>query len=526
LTHWDELIIVAVIGVVVAVIGFGAARWRRADLNNLEEWGLAGRGFGAIVTWFLLGGDLYTAYTFVAVPGVVFGLGAYGLFALPYTILIYPLVFLTMPRLWQVSRNKGYITGSDYVRDRFDSRFFALLIALTGILATMPYIALQIFGIKVVLANMGISPEIALVVAFLVLAVFTYVSGLRAPALIAVVKDVLIWLVVIVAIVYIPYKLGGFGSIFNKVEHANTLLPVAKRKPDVIQPSLFNAYSSIALGSALALFLYPHSLVGVFSAKGQRTIKRNASFLPAYSFMLGLIGLLGFMAIAAGIKPTAEFGNNSAIADLFQKMFPSWFTGVAFAAIAVGALVPAAVMSIAAANLFSRNIWREFIHPAMSRREEATVSKVVSLLVKVAALIFILVLPTTDIINYQTAGGVWMINALPALIVALYIKRLNVWAMVAGWAAGMGVGTWALIQEKFVSSLHDFGWGGKIYIGFVAILVNLVVVAVGSLVAAAVGQSTVGKLNEADYREPSPADTQRQPLLTPLSPPLTGGTTT
>jgi SSS family solute:Na+ symporter len=526
MTHWDELIIVGVIGVLVAVIGFGAARWRRADLNHLEQWGLAGRGFGTIVTWFLLGGDLYTAYTFVAVPGLVFAVGAYGLFALPYTIIIYPLVFLTMPRLWQVSRNKGYITGSDYVKDRFNSRFFALLIALTGILATMPYIALQIYGIKVVLANMGISPEVALVVAFVVLALFTYYSGLRAPALIAVVKDALIWLVVIVAIIYIPYKLGGFGSIFSKVEHANTLLPVTKRKPDVLSPTMFNAYASIALGSALALFLYPHSLVGVFSAKSQRTIRRNASFLPAYSFMLGMIGLLGFMAIAAGVKPTKEFGNNSAIADLFQKMFPSWFTGVGFAAIAVGALVPAAVMSIAAANLFSRNIWREYIHPAMSRREEATVSKVVSLLVKVAALVFILVLPTTDILNYQTAGGVWMINALPALIVALYVRRLNVWAMVLGWAAGMGVGTWALVQEKFLTSLHDFGWGGKIYIGFVAIVANLVVVAIGSLLAAAVGRSTRGNLEEADYRQPRAAEAQRQPVLNPLSPPLTGGTTT
>jgi SSS family solute:Na+ symporter len=521
MTHWDELIIVAAIGLVVAVIGFGASRWRKADLNHLEEWGLAGRSFGTIVTWFLLGGDLYTAYTFVAVPGVVFGLGAYGLFALPYTIIVYPLVFLCMPRLWQVSRNKGYITGSDFVKARFDSRFFALLIALTGIVATMPYIALQIFGIKVVLANIGISPEIALVVAFVVLAIFTWVSGVRAPALIAIVKDGLIWLVVIVAVIYIPYKLGGFGSIFSKVEHLAAVAPIkAKARPDVLQPSLFNAYSSIALGSALALFLYPHSLIGVFSSKSQRAIKRNASFLPAYSFLLGLIGLLGFMAIAAGIKPTKAFGNNSAIADLFQKMFPSWFTGVAFAAIAVGALVPAAIMSIAAANLFSRNIWREYVHPAMSRREEATVSKVVSLLVKFGALAFVLALPTTDIINYQTAGGVWMINALPALVVALYVKRLNVWAMVLGWAAGMGVGTWALIQEKFISSLHDFGWGGKIYIGFVAIVVNLVVVAVGSLVAEALGHSTAGTLSDADYREPGP-QAQRAPLVQPMAPPVT-----
>ncbi len=520
MTHWDELAIVIAVGVLVTVIGFGAARWRRADLNHLEEWGLAGRSFGTIITWFLLGGDLYTAYTFVAVPGVVFALGAYGLFALPYTILIYPIVFLTMPRLWQVSRNRGYVTGPDYVKDRFDSRFFALLIALTGLVATMPYIALQIFGIKLVLASIGISPEVALVVAFGVLALFTYVSGLRAPALIAVVKDALIWLVVIVAVIYIPYKLGGFGSIFHKVQQVAAAAPVTKRKPDVLQPSLFNAYSSIALGSALALFLYPHSLTGVFSASGQRVIKRNASFLPAYSFLLGLIGLLGFMAIAAGVKPSKAFGNNSAITDLFQNMFPSWFTGIAFAAIAVGALVPAAVMSIAAANLFSRNIWREYVHPAMSRREEATVSKIVSLLVKVGALVFVLALPTTDIINYQTAGGVWMINALPALVVALYVKRLHLWAMVLGWAGGMGLGTYALVQEKFATSLHDFGVGGKIYIGFAAIVVNLAIVAVGSLLAAATRHRTPGKLSDADYR-PQAGDSLRTASVPPLTPPVT-----
>src|SRR5512143_4254720 len=83
----------------VTVLGFVAARWRRGDLDQLHEWGLAGRRFGTVVTWFLLGGDLYTAYTFIAVPALVFGTGALGFFALPYTIIAYPLVFMIMPRL-------------------------------------------------------------------------------------------------------------------------------------------------------------------------------------------------------------------------------------------------------------------------------------------------------------------------------------------------------------------------------------------------------------------------------------------
>jgi solute:Na+ symporter, SSS family len=202
--HWDEVIIVTALGLLVTGIGFAASRWRRGDLDLLEEWGLAGRRFGTIVTWFLLGGDLYTAYTFVAVPALVFGMGAIGLFALPYTIIVYPLIYLIMPRLWQVARNRGYVTASDFVKDRFDSRFLALLIALTGIVATMPYIALQMLGIAVVIQAMGVNVELALVISFLALAVFTYASGLRAPALIAIVKDTLIWITVIVALIVIP----------------------------------------------------------------------------------------------------------------------------------------------------------------------------------------------------------------------------------------------------------------------------------------------------------------------------------
>src|SRR5919202_3113187 len=142
----QALVVFVVLFALVTLIGFVAARWRAGDLALLEEWGLAGRKFGTVVTWFLLGGDLYTAYTFIAVPAVVFGTGAIGLFAVPYTIIVYPLVFIVMPRLWRVANELGHVTPADYVRDRFDSRFLALLVAITGIIATMPYIALQIFG--------------------------------------------------------------------------------------------------------------------------------------------------------------------------------------------------------------------------------------------------------------------------------------------------------------------------------------------------------------------------------------------
>src|SRR6202047_203987 len=160
------LIVFAVLFAVITIMGFVAGRWRRGDLTQLAEWGLGGRRFGTFVTWFLLGGDLYTAYTFVAVPALVYGAGALGFFAMPYTVIAYPFVFVVMPRLWSVAHKHGYITAADFVRGRFDSAALALAVAVTGILATMPYIALQLVGIQVVLGAMGVHGDWPLVIAF------------------------------------------------------------------------------------------------------------------------------------------------------------------------------------------------------------------------------------------------------------------------------------------------------------------------------------------------------------------------
>src|SRR3954469_24194374 len=171
----------------VTFVGFAAARWKRGDLDQLHEWGLAGGKFGTLITWFLLGGDLYTAYTFIAVPALAFGAGALAFFAVPYTIVIYPILFLVFPRLWNVCHRHGYITAADFVKGRFGNRWLALAVTLTGIIATMPYIALQLVGIQVVVGALGIggsglAADIPLVIAFVILAAFTYTSGLRAPA--------------------------------------------------------------------------------------------------------------------------------------------------------------------------------------------------------------------------------------------------------------------------------------------------------------------------------------------------------
>jgi SSS family solute:Na+ symporter len=491
------LTIVIVLFLLVTVIGFAASRWRRAaSLANLDEWGLGGRGFGTLVTWFLLGGDLYTAYTFVAVPALMFASGAIGFFAVPYTIIVYPLVFVFLPRLWSVSHRHGYVTPADFVRGRYDSRFLALAVALTGLLATMPYIALQLVGIQAVLEVMGVGgqgnqlvADLPLLVAFVALAAYTYSSGLRAPALIAFVKDTLIYIVVVAAIVYIPSQLGGWGQVFDSAQSA---LATHKPKGSIVPgPAGFWPYATLALGSAMALFMYPHSITAVLSTRSRDTSRRNAALLPAYTLLLGLIALLGYMALAAKVniagfdgKPNAQL----AVPQLFADMFPSWFTGLAFSAIAIGALVPAAIMSIAASNLFTRNVYREFLRPAATPSEEARVSKLVSLVVKLGALAFVLSLDRTLAINFQLLGGIWMLQTFPAIVFGLFTRWFHRWALLAGWAVGMVYGTWqAYDVVNPVTGGHFGGPTAKIplldgkngYIALTAFVLNLVV-AVGA----------------------------------------------
>jgi SSS family solute:Na+ symporter len=499
-TNTTALVVFIALFALVTVLGFVAVRWRQAKLDHLDEWGLGGRKFGTVVTWFLLGGDLYTAYTFIAVPALVFGAGAVGFFALPYTIMVYPLIFVVVPRLWSVCRANGYVTPADFVRGRYGSRELGLLVALTGILATMPYIALQLVGMQIVLGALGVDGDWPLVIAFVILAAYTYQSGLRAPALIAVVKDTLIYVTILVAVIYIPSKIGGFGAMFDAAEKA---LPT-RDKPGSLIPAGANAqvaYATLAFGSALALFLYPHAVTAVLSAKSAQTVRRNTALLPAYSFLLGLIALLGYMAIARGISPSNP---NFAVPDLFLNIFPSWFVGFAFAAIAIGALVPAAVMSIAAANLFTRSIYKAYLHSGASPGDEARVAKIASLLVKVGALVIIITLPTKYAIELQLLGGVWILQTLPAIVIGLYTRWLHRWALVAGWAVGMTVGTLMAQSQDFAPTypLEIFGTTINAYTGVFALLSNLVVTLVLTLVLRAAGARDAGDdTRAADYDE-------------------------
>jgi SSS family solute:Na+ symporter len=476
------LVVCAFFFALVTVMGFVAASWRvPKTLASIDEWGLGGRQFGTWITWFLVGGDFYTAYTVIAVPALVYAVGAYGFFALPYTIIVYPFVFAVMPILWKVAAERGYATSADVVHGTYNYRPLELAVAVTGVIATMPYIALQLIGMAAVIKALGLTGEIPLIIAFVILALYTYSSGLRAPALIAFVKDIMIYIVVIAAVVIIPAKLGGYGAIFDAADAAFK----AKRSGGIILPgSQFFPYASLALGSALAAFMYPHTLTGIFASRSGDTIRKNAILLPAYTLLLGLIALLGYMGIAAGLKVGS---NNDIVPALFKSQFPNWFAGFAYAAIGIGALVPAAVMSIGAANLFTRNFWKAYVNPNIDHAGEAQVAKITSLIVKVGALLVILFLPTQFALDLQLLGGLWIMQTLPALIFGLFFNWFRAPALLAGWAAGFLIGTWMAWTDG-LKPLHTLTLGPTsvtLYVGLVALAINIVVAVLVNLVVPA-----------------------------------------
>jgi SSS family solute:Na+ symporter len=356
--------------------------------------------------------------------------------------------------------------------------------------------------------------------------------------LIAFVKDTLIYIVIVVAIVYVAVKIG-FGNVFSAAKQ-QMATPTSAGTPTgtfTTSSTTYWAYGTLAFGSAFALFMYPHSMTAVLSSRGRNVIRRNTAILPAYSFLLALLALLGFAAIwetkHAGMTVYGRDGvanTQLAVPHLFDSLFPSWFAGVAFSAIAIGALVPAAIMSIAAANLFTRNIYREFFRRNASPAHEAKVSKIVSLIVKFGALLFALGLDRQNAINFQLLGGVWILQTVVAVVVGLYTRILHRWALLLGWLAGMVYGTYEAYQQQvpntvtklvdgkpvattngmrhFGSSLANFPFTDtKVYIAATALLLNVVVTVVLTLVFRAL-RTPAGRDETApdDYYAEAPSD--------------------
>ena len=433
-----ELIVLGLAMVAVAIMGLVANRWRRpAAPIRLDDWSLGARQYGSWASWFVVGSVVFTGYGFVAGPALAFTEGAAAFYVLPYLIIAFPLAMLPLVRLWSVSRARGYLTVADFVRGRYGSGVLAGLVAVTGIVAAVPLLALQFVAIEAVtrvagLNQSGILGHLPLLVPFAVVVLITGRSGLRAPTLVSFVKVILMFLVVFVAILYLPIKLDGWAEILNLVQAKFESSP-STSDGLLLDPADQLHYGTLALGSALALFLYPHAVTGVLAARNRDVVKRSLCGLPAFTLLLGALMLLGYAAIAAGVVPLTSGADgrpdpNTVIPLLFAEQSPAWFAGLAFAAITIAALVPASVLAIGAANLWARSLYRNYLRRRATPEQETRQARGAANVVLAAGLL--LAVDADLAVSLQVVGAVVVLQTLPAVLIPLYRR----------WPPGNGLG--------------------------------------------------------------------------------------
>ncbi|MEV0375424.1 sodium:solute symporter [Streptomyces sp. NPDC050636] len=457
----------------------GARRPPRDELPHPDRWALGGRSLSTAATCLLLGGTVYTSYTYIAVPGLMFGTGGLALYALVYTTLLSPLIMILLPRLRNVAAKHDLITASDYVRARHGSHPLALATALTSILATMPYLGLQVVGLTAVLHSMGIAPKGVvscgvLALLFMFFALVTHPGGLRACVRMSILKAVLIGIAISVLIILVVTEIGAPGRVF---EMAARRSGTAGQTFGVPQQN-FTAYATLALGSALAQLMYPQVLMVSMASRSKHTLRAATNFLPAWSMTLGLSAFLGIAALAVGVRAPAGHGE-LAVPALIRNLAPDWLSGLLFGALAVGGLLPAVVMAMSMSMLLVRNIYSEYLNPTATPKHEVRLARGTALAMMAGAVAFALLMKPQDAINLHLLGGVWILQIFPTIVVSLFTRWFHQRALFIGWAAGMAAGTGLLGLHGF-SSVVDVGIGrahAPVYVAVTALVLNLVIAA-------------------------------------------------
>jgi SSS family solute:Na+ symporter len=467
---------------VVAGVGVGAwALTRRAalagELPHPAGWALARRGLGSSSTALLLGGTVYTAYTVVAVPGLAYTTGGFGLYTLTYTVLLTPAALFFLPRLHALARRHGLVTTADIALARHGSHALSLAVALSGLVASMPYLALQVIGVEALVRAVGIDPTHprvlpGILLVFGLAAVAALPRGLLTCAHVAVFKAILTAMLLTVTLVLLLRTGTGSGWVFHE---ANRHL-AANGMSQVPPEGTHSAYATLALGSVLAQLMYPQVITVALAARRTDTLRRAVLSLPLWTLALGVFAYLGFVALAHGI--TAPSGHAEVAAPaLLRHLAPPWLAGLLFGALAVAALLPAAVMAIGMGTLVARNIYTEYFNPTATPKHEVRTARLAAAVIILGALVFALLLQPQDAVNLHLLGGVWIIQTLPIVGFVPFTRWFHPRALLAGWVVGMAGGTALTVGHGF-DSVVSIGLGHvgvSHYVALVALALNLLV---------------------------------------------------
>ncbi|NHN56016.1 sodium:solute symporter family protein [Calidifontibacter sp. DB0510] len=459
-------------------LGLGIAG-RRGKEMDLEQWSVGGRGFGSLIVFLLLAGEIYTTFTFLGASGYSYKNGGAAYYILCYGALAYVISYWLAPAIWRYGQSKRLLSQPDWFISKYNSRMLGTVVAILGVIAMVPYLELQLKGLGIIVQETSygrVSATAAVWIGALGLAAYVTISGIHAAATNAIVKDVLVLIVVIAIGIYLPIHTSG--SIEAMLQAVNAKAPghLVLSKP-AFDPGWF--ITSVLL-SALGFFMWPHYFSAIYSSKDQKTFRRNAALLPIYQLVLLFVIFVGFTAFL--VTPGLANGDLSLLA-ISRSQLPSWAVGFIGAAGMLCALVPGAMLLTTCATLIAQNVLKP-LAPSLSGQRLSLVARAFVPIIALVAL-YLVFNGGDAIVNLLLLGYAFVTQLFPSMVLSL-LRRNPVSAI--GAAAGMVVGaaivTWLTIGKLTTGDVLPFLPSGlhHLNVGMVALVANVIVMAIVSAV--------------------------------------------
>jgi len=466
-----SLATIVVIVAVGAAIGFLAGVHRKMDL---EQWTVGGRGFGVVLMFLLMAGEVYTTFAFLGASGWAYSRGGPTLYVLAYLTLAYVVSFFILPQIWEIGRHHGMQTQSDFFSVRYGNKYLAGFVCVVGIVCFVPYLQLQLTGVGIIVSIAsfdGIGRTPAMAIAVVLLVAFVFASGVRAVAWVSVVKDVLMVLAAISIGIGVPQiHFGGIGPMFAALVHSR---PTHLTMPGATSNLGHAWYISTVLLTSLGFYMWPHGFAAAFTAKSADTLRRNAVVMPLYSLTLAFIFFAGFAAVL--VVPGLPNGD-LALLTVVRKSFPPWFLGVVGGAGALTAMVPAAIFILTAATLFAKNLYRPVFAPAMTDDQVAKLARAMVIVLGVTSLC-LAIFSSTSLVSLLLTGYAGVSQFFPGVVLGLYWKRVTTPAVFAGMIAGVATAAFLMLTHRD----PVFGLSA----GFLALCLNFLIAVFATLLKTA-----------------------------------------